>query len=75
MINLPLPIVEIIILICIMLSMFYISADLIILDGEIKSERISRRKALFSVLLAFLKAFFVLLLVALFVIFLVERFS
>lgn len=75
MINLPLPIVEIIILICIMLSMFYISADLIILDGEIKSERISRRKALFSVLLAFLKAFFVLLLVAIFVVFLVERFS
>jgi len=61
-------------LISLILSLFFISADLIIMDEDIKKQRISAKKALINVFRSFLIVFLASFVILSFLILLVNRY-
>jgi len=61
-------------LISLILSLFYISADLIMMDEDVKKQRISAKKALINVFRSFLIVFLTSFVILSFLILLVNRY-
>ena len=67
-------IISMIILGCVLLSLLYISADLIMIDEDIKKQRISEKKALIIVFRSFLIVFLTSFVILSFLTLLVNRY-